>query len=61
MSPYESAPRTARRHIAQVPQEWSLAEFCDVASLIGRDGEKYEPASAARQPGDRFLGIFKGH
>ena len=34
---YETAPRTARGHIARVLEEWSLAEFRDVASLIASE------------------------
>jgi hypothetical protein len=34
---YETAPRTARGHIARVLEEWSLPEFCDVAALIASE------------------------
>jgi hypothetical protein len=34
---YETAPRTARGHIARVLEEWSLPEFGDVAALIASE------------------------
>jgi hypothetical protein len=34
---YETAPRTARGHIARVLEEWSLAEFRDVTALIASE------------------------
>jgi hypothetical protein len=34
---YETAPRTARGHIARVLEEWSLAEFGDVTALIASE------------------------
>src|SRR6266581_214050 len=34
---YESAPRTARGHIARVLEEWSLPEFSDVTALIATE------------------------
>jgi hypothetical protein len=34
---YETSPRTARGHIARVLEEWSLAEFREVASLIASE------------------------
>ena len=34
---YETAPRTARGHIARVLEEWSLPEFRDVAALIASE------------------------
>lgn len=34
---YETSPRTARGHIARVLEEWSLAEFCEVTSLIATE------------------------
>jgi hypothetical protein len=34
---YETAPRTARGHIARVVEEWSLPEFGDVAALISSE------------------------
>jgi hypothetical protein len=34
---YETAPRTARGHIARVLDEWSLPEFSDVTTLIASE------------------------
>ena len=34
---YETAPRTARGHIARVLEEWSLPEFCDVTALVATE------------------------
>jgi serine/threonine-protein kinase RsbW len=34
---YETSPRTARGHIARVLEEWSLAEFREVTSLIASE------------------------
>jgi hypothetical protein len=34
---YKTAPRTARGHIAQVLEEWSLPEFRDVTTLIASE------------------------
>jgi len=34
---YETAPRTARGHIARVLEEWSLPEFSEVAALIASE------------------------
>jgi hypothetical protein len=34
---YETAPRTARGHIARVLEEWSLPEFGDVTGLVATE------------------------
>jgi len=34
---YETAPRTARGHIARVLEEWSLPEFSEVAALVASE------------------------
>jgi hypothetical protein len=34
---YETAPRTARGHIARVLEEWSLPEFAYVAALVASE------------------------
>jgi hypothetical protein len=34
---YETAPRTARGHIARVLEEWALPEFGDVVALIATE------------------------
>jgi hypothetical protein len=37
LGPYETAPRTARGHIARVLAEWSLPEFGDVVALVASE------------------------
>jgi hypothetical protein len=34
---YETAPRTARGHIARVLEEWSMPEFSEVAALVASE------------------------